>query len=60
MQVYWAKVFILPKRVIFLLQQKFNRFLWGGKDNKAHAKVSWDKLCNPKRGGGLGIKNLEV
>jgi hypothetical protein len=60
MQVYWAKVFILPKRVIFLLQQKFNRFLWGGKDTKAHAIVSWDKLCNPKREGGLGIKNLEV
>lgn len=38
MQVYWAKVFILPKRVIFLLQQKFNRFLWGGKDTKVHAK----------------------
>jgi hypothetical protein len=60
MQVYWAKVFILPKRVIFLLQQKFNRFLWGGKDTKAHAKVSWEKLCNPKREGRLSIKNLDV
>jgi len=48
-QVYWAKVFILPKRVIFLLQPKFNCFLWGGKDTKVHAKVSWGKLCNPKR-----------
>jgi hypothetical protein len=34
--------------------------LWGGKDTKSHVKVSWDKLCNPKREGGLGIKNLEV
>jgi hypothetical protein len=59
-QVYWAKVFIFPKRVIFLFQHKFNRFLWGGKDSKTHAKVSWDKLCNLKREGGLGIKNLEV
>jgi hypothetical protein len=50
----------LSRRVIFLLQLKFNRFLWGGKDTKAHAKVFWDKLCNPKREGGLGIKNLEV
>jgi hypothetical protein len=60
MQVYWAKVFILPKRVTFLLQQKFNPFLCGGKDTKMHAKVSKDKLCDPKREGGLGIKNLEV
>jgi len=60
MRVYWAKVFILPKNVIFLLQQKFNHFLWGEKDTKAHARVSWEKLCNSKREGGLGIKNLEV
>jgi len=37
------------KRILFLLQQKFNRFLWGGKDSKAQAKVSWDKICAPKR-----------
>jgi hypothetical protein len=49
LQIYLAKVFILPKRILFLLQQKFNRFLWGGKDSKAQAKVSWDKICAPKR-----------
>jgi len=58
-QVYWAKVFILPKMVIFL-QQKFKGFLWGGKDTKAHAKVSREKLYNPKCEGGLGIKIQEV
>jgi hypothetical protein len=43
-----------------MLEQKFNRFLWSGKDSKAHAKVVWDKICVPKREGGFGIKNLEV
>jgi hypothetical protein len=28
--------------------------------SKAHAKVSWDKICVLKREGGLGIKNIEV
>jgi hypothetical protein len=55
-----GKVFILPKRVIFPLQQKFNRFLWGRKDTRAHAKVSLETLCNPEREGGFGIKNLEL
>jgi hypothetical protein len=49
LQVFWARVFILPKRVIRLLEQKFNKFLWCGRDTKANAKVSWDKVCVPKR-----------
>jgi hypothetical protein len=60
LQVFWARVFFLPKKVIRLLEQKFNRFLWCGNDSKAKAKVSWDKLCYPKSKGGLGIKRLEV
>jgi len=40
LQVYWTKVFILPKKIIHMLEQKFNRFLWIGKDSKAHAKVA--------------------
>jgi len=60
MQVFWAKIFILPKRVIYLIEQKLNSFLWSGRDSKAHAKVAWSKVCIPKREGGLGIKNIVV
>lgn len=60
LQVFWAMVFILPKQVIRLLEQKFNRFLWSGRDSKAHSKVAWDKLCFPKKEGVLGIKKIEV
>jgi hypothetical protein len=60
LQAFWAEVFILPKKVIRMLEQKLNRFLWCGNDSKAKAKVAWDKLCVPKREGGLGIKRLEV
>jgi hypothetical protein len=59
LQVFWAKVFILPKQIIMLIEQKFNRFLWNGRDTNAHAKVAWDKICFPKKGG-LGIKKIEV
>jgi hypothetical protein len=60
LQVYWSRIFILPKKVIHLLEQKFNRFRWNGKYVKVKAKVSWDKVCAPKKEWGLGIKKLEV
>jgi hypothetical protein len=60
LQVFWARVFMIPKRAIRLLEHKFNRFLGCGNDSKAKAKVSWDRLCFRKTNGGLGIKRLEV
>jgi len=53
-------VFILPKKVIRLIEQKFNIFLWSGKDTKPKAKVAWDKFCFPKSEGGLGLRKLDV
>lgn len=42
------------------MEQKFNRFLWGGNDiDHARAKVAWNSICVPKKEGGLGLKKLE-
>jgi hypothetical protein len=60
LQVYWCRIFILPKKDISLLEKKLNRFLWCGQDMKAKAKVAWDKVCSPKKEWDLGIKKLEV
>jgi hypothetical protein len=60
LQVFWSNVFILPKAVTRLLEQKLNSFLWCGKDEPAKAKLSWSKVCLPKKEGGLGLKRLEV
>lgn len=38
-QVYWTAILILPKKIIRAIEQKFNRFLWTGKD-----------VCQNKRG----------
>jgi hypothetical protein len=58
LQIFWTRIFILLKRIIKILEQKFSRFLWNGKDEKAKAKVAWDRVCTPKHEGGLGIKRL--
>lgn len=43
-----------------MIEQKLNRFLWCGQDSKGRAKVAWDKVCVPKKEGGLGLRRLEV
>jgi hypothetical protein len=61
LQVYWTGIFILPKKILKAIEQKFNCFLWNGKcEGAAKAKVSWSDLCFPKKEGGLGLKKLEV
>jgi hypothetical protein len=60
-QVYWTGIFIISKKIIKNIEQKFNRFLWTGKsESSTKAKVSWSALCFPKKEEGLGIKRLEV
>ncbi|XP_028092536.1 uncharacterized protein LOC114292711 [Camellia sinensis] len=61
MQVYWTSLFILPKKVIRSIESLFRAFFWSGCELKKHgAKVSWDRICCPKKEGGLGFKSLTV
>jgi hypothetical protein len=61
LQVYWTGLFILPKKIIKAIEQKFNQFLWNGKDvEAAKVKVAWSDVCFPKKEGGLGLKSIDV
>ncbi|GJR89610.1 uncharacterized protein Tco_0213621 [Tanacetum coccineum] len=60
MHVYWASVFLLPKRITDDIEQAMRGFLWcQGEMKKGRAKVAWNVVCLPKNEGGLGVKNLE-
>jgi hypothetical protein len=50
LQVFWSRIFILPKKIIRDINQRFNRFLWNGKDSDSVKAKE----------GGLGLKNSEV
>jgi hypothetical protein len=55
--VYWTDIFILPKKILKAIEQKFNRFLWNEKDEgAAKAKVSWSDVCFPKKEGGVPFR----
>lgn len=59
--VYWMGIFILPKKILKDINQKFNRFLWNGKEGSfAKAKMAWNELFNQKKEGGLGLKDLDA
>ncbi|KAJ0548751.1 putative RNA-directed DNA polymerase [Helianthus annuus] len=60
MHIYWASVFILPKRVIEELEEKMRCFLWSqGNKIKGKAKVRWKTVCRPRCEGGLGIRRVQ-
>jgi len=57
---YWRSIFILPKKIVRAIEQKFNRFHRNGKDEGiARAKISRNMLFLPKKEGSLGIKKLD-
>ncbi|XP_022019347.1 uncharacterized protein LOC110919383 [Helianthus annuus] len=57
--VYWASVFILPKRIIHELEERMRIFLWTqGNRIKGKVKVKWKAVCLPRDEGGLGIRRV--
>ena len=61
LQVYWMRLFILPKKITDQVDQLLRSFLWNGTDKKlTGAKVAWADINCLKSEGGLGIKKTEV
>jgi hypothetical protein len=61
LQIYWTRIFILPNKILKVINQKFNRFLWNGREGSAaKAKIAWSDVCFPKKEYGLGLKDLET
>lgn len=60
-QAYLCQVFILPQKVIKLIQAACRTFLWTGKSNASkRALVAWDKLCLPKAAGGWNLTCIKL
>jgi hypothetical protein len=55
---YLFTILAAPKHVIRAIRNLQRNFLWHGhQPNKKWALVNWDKLCMPKRQGGLGLRD---
>ncbi|WMV56909.1 hypothetical protein MTR67_050294 [Solanum verrucosum] len=54
---FWGAVFILPQSILKEVDKICRAFLWGcNAEQKKIALVSWEKICLPKRKGGLNVK----
>lgn len=61
MQTYWEKIFVLPKRILKLIEGICITYLWTGSTlSSRKALVSWEKLCLSKGCRGQNIINLQV
>lgn len=59
--IYQLSFYRLPKKSLKTLISLQHNFLWGGNEiNSKIAWLSWKKLCMPKSGGGLGVRDLDV
>ncbi|XP_074299152.1 uncharacterized protein LOC141630190 [Silene latifolia] len=59
MQSFWGASVLLPKGVIKKINKLCKDFLWGIHDgNRRHVFMGWKALSNPKREGGIGIKEV--
>uniref|UniRef100_A0A803PG06 Reverse transcriptase zinc-binding domain-containing protein n=1 Tax=Cannabis sativa TaxID=3483 RepID=A0A803PG06_CANSA len=57
--MYWSQIMVLPKKVIKEIEGICRSFLWTGKSLMEGAgAVGWEKLCYPKKEGGLGLLNI--
>ncbi|OIT27331.1 putative ribonuclease h protein, partial [Nicotiana attenuata] len=55
---FWGAVFILPQSVSKEVDRRCRDYLWGSTDDKRKiALVSWERVCVPKKYGGLNIKS---
>jgi hypothetical protein len=60
--VYFMSSLPLPPSVIHQLDKRWRGFMWSGSENgnvsSARCLVAWQKVCNSKELGGLGIKDI--
>jgi hypothetical protein len=51
-------LFFLPKSLCLEINSILRKFWWGFPQDKKH-NLSWEKICQPKALGGLGICSME-
>ncbi|XP_019171125.1 PREDICTED: uncharacterized protein LOC109166688 [Ipomoea nil] len=60
MPTFSMSVFLLPESVCLSIERTMNRYWWGSGNERGIYWKAWDRLCVPKKFGGLGFKDLRV
>lgn len=55
---FWGAIFVLPQSIMNEVDKKCRKYVWGGSEEKKKLSlVAWEKVCLPKKFGGLNIKS---
>ncbi|XP_060195131.1 uncharacterized protein LOC132624355 [Lycium barbarum] len=58
-QTFWARIFLLPNKIIQMIEAICRRFLWTeGVEVSKKALLAWEKMCYPRSAGGLNILDI--
>ncbi|RAL52042.1 hypothetical protein DM860_016540 [Cuscuta australis] len=58
---FWARIFLIPTKVIKTVQAIWRNFLWSSTTKyKRTPLVNWEDLYLPKRLRGLGLRNMAI
>ncbi|XP_019181988.1 PREDICTED: uncharacterized protein LOC109177141 [Ipomoea nil] len=60
MPTFSMSVFLLPISVCTAIERVMNRYWWASGTDRGIHWNAWDKLCVPKKHGGLGFKDLRA
>ncbi|CAN4077341.1 unnamed protein product [Withania somnifera] len=61
MQAYWTQLFLMPKKVIKMIEAICRSYPGSGQAViTKKSLVAWKKICVPKGAGGLNLLNLKV
>ncbi|XP_070006032.1 uncharacterized protein [Nicotiana sylvestris] len=60
-QTYWVQIFLLPKKIMKMIETICRTFLWTGSiECSKKALIAWDTLCQPKATGGLNVIYMKI
>lgn len=58
-QIYWSRIFVLPKKIIKRIETICRTYLWtGGIDSPKKALLAWEKVCCQRTYGGFNVLDL--
>ncbi|KAL4333365.1 hypothetical protein GQ457_07G003570 [Hibiscus cannabinus] len=57
---YYLSLFQMPVSIASKLNNLIAKFIWGGQEGKSIHWLSWEVLCKPIVGGGLGLCDLRL
>ncbi|XP_030497527.2 uncharacterized protein LOC115713182 [Cannabis sativa] len=56
---YWSQIMVLPKKTIRDIEAICRAYLWKGHHvSVGAAPIAWERLCQPKKAGGIGLKKI--